>query len=330
MVNTAFVTGATGFVGINLVRQLAMAGWKTTILCRRTSNLQDLGDIEYHICRGDITAIETLRQAMPEGVDAVFHVAASTNIWTPNNREQTRINIDGAANVLQVARECGARRYIHTSTFAVWGFQPRIFDETTPVLHNADWINYVRTKRQAEALVEQAIQEHDLDAVMLHPAHILGPCDRHNWSRMIRMVEHGNLPGIPPGGGVFADVRQVAAAHIQAFHQGGRGEHYLLGGERATYVELIRLIGAALQRTVPGRATPAWLLRVLARMQDYYGRMRGREPDITPEGVAMITHHLHCDSSKAQRELGYSLTPLPQLVNDTCAWMRDNGLLEHS
>ena len=172
------------------------------------------------------------------------------------------------------------------------------------------------------------MERSNLDAVILHPAHILGPFDRHNWSRMIRMVYHKQLPGVPPGGGVFADVREVARAHINAFHKGRRGEHYLLGGTAATYLELVALIGQVLERQVPKRASPAWILRLLAIVYDYLGRWRGREPDLTPEGVAMITHHLHCDSSKAMTELDYKLTPLADLVRDTCEWMRADGLLE--
>lgn len=325
--STAFVTGASGFVGTHLVRQLAAAGWQTHILGRSQSNLQDLAGLDLTRHVGDITDRASLLRAMPEQVDAVFHVAASTNVWTPHNEQQSLINIEGTQNMLDVALERRARRFIHTSTFAVWGFQEQTFTEQTPVRLDADWINYVRTKRAAQARVREAIEQRGLDAVILHPAHILGPNDRHNWSRMIRLVWQGRLPGIPPGGGVFADVRQVAAAHIAAYTQGRRGEHYLLGGEAASYLRLVQLIGATLQRQVPGRTTPAWILRLVARLQDRLGRWRGVEPDLTPEGAAMITHHLHCDSSKAQSELGYQLTPLPELVRDTCDWMRAEGLL---
>lgn len=328
--STAFVTGATGFVGINLVRQLAEAGWDLHILCRPSSQLQDLSDLDLHIHRGDITDIDSLRRAMPQAVDAVFHVAASTNVWAPHNTQQTHINVQGTANVLEVALAHKAQRFIHTSTFAVWGFQHGTFDEQTPMRQDADWMNYVRTKRAAQDLVKQAHAKRGLDAVILHPSHILGPYDRHNWSRMIRMVNEGSLPGVPPGGGVFADVRQVAAAHIQAFHRGRSGQHYLLGGQQASYLELVAEIGRQLGRPVPRRSTPAVVLKLVALVQDYWGRVRQQEPDLTPEGAAMITQHMNCDSRRAIDELNYQQTPLAELVRDTCEWMRSAGLLESS
>ena len=135
--------------------------------------------------------------------------------------------------------------------------------------------------------------------MVTNPAHILGPGDRHNWSRMIRMVHTGKLPGVPPGGGAFADVREVARAHVSAFHEGRTGANYLLGGNDLAYVELVRMIGEILGRPVPRRPSPAWLIRAIARVKVLGAAFTGRAPDITPEGAAMITRHIECDSSRA-------------------------------
>lgn len=327
MAQTAFVTGATGFLGAQLARQLTESGWTVTALVRPTASLRDLEGIPLEVREGDVTDLDSLRRAVPADTDGVFHVAASTSIWSRRNAEQTRINVDGTVNVLRAAVEREAKRLVHTSSFVVWGFHDRPIDEDTPWTPGDEWINYLRSKRLAEREVKRAVAEGALDAVICNPAHILGPGDRHNWSRMIRMVNEGSLPGVPPGGGAFADVREVARAHITAWARGTSGANYLLGGEDVAFLDLIRMMGELLDRPVPRRASPAWQLALAGRLASARAWVTGRAPDLTPEGAAMISRHIHCDSSRAREALGYRFTPARQLLEDTIAWMRGAGLL---
>ena len=323
----AFVTGGSGFVGMNLLKQLCSAGWQVTALVRDTSPMGDIHNLDVTFVRGDVTDADSVRAAMPDEPDAVFHVAASTSIWSGNNAQQRRINVEGTRNVVDGALSHRAKRMIHTSSFVVWGFREDVITEDSPRTDNADWINYVRTKFEAEEIVRDAIRNRGLDAVILNPAHILGPGDRHNWSRVIRMVHQDRLPGVPPGGGAFADVREVARAHITAFHRGRTGENYLLGGPDTMFLEVVQTAGKLLNRKVPRKANPAWLLRLVGSIQALTGKLSGKEPEITPEGAAMITRHIRCDSSKAVAELDYRFTPVDQLLADTCRWMRSKGML---
>lgn len=325
---TAFVTGATGFVGSNLVRELDRQGWKITAIVRPAAALQDIEGIGLETRPGDIVDAASLRDAMPRGVDAVFHVAASTNVWAENNDEQDRVNIDGTRNTVEAAIGAGARRFILTSSFATWGFQEGLITENSPRSRNSDWINYVRTKRIAEDLVKEAVHAGRLDTVILNPAHILGPGDRHNWSRMVCMVANGTLPAVPPGGGPFADVREVAKAHVTAFHQGETGQHYLLGGDHFSFAEVIQLTGEILGKDVSQKPTPAWLLRSLAHLYAAVASITRKRPRITPESAAMICHRSLCDSTRAQTVLGYRHTPLRPLLEDTIRWLRSAGLLK--
>lgn len=328
MTLTAYVTGASGFVGSNLVHELHRQGWKIHVLVRPTSSLDDIADVPMTVHTGDIVNSASVRESMPQGVDAVFHVAASTNVWFGNNDNQDRINIGGTRDVIEAAVEAQAKRLVYTSSFTTWGFQDVVVTEHSPRTADTDWINYVRTKYIAQQLVEDAVRSGRLDAVILNPCHILGPGDRRNWSRMIRLVNEGKLPGVPSGSGPFADVREVARAHIQALHKGEAGEKYLLGGEIVSFLDVIRITGEILGKRVPGKPTPAWVMKSAARVHALLARMSGKEPDLTPESAAMITQNLMCDSSRAQRELGYRFTPIRPLVRDTIEWMRDAGMLE--
>lgn len=324
---TAFVTGATGFVGSNLARELHRQGWVVTALVRPSSSLADIEGLPLDIRSGDIVDAESVRDGMPRAVDAVFHVAASTNVWAGNNDEQDLINIDGTRNVVEAAVEAGAKRFVLTSSFATWGFQDCLITEDTPRSRNSDWINYVRTKRISEDIVKEAIKAGRLDAVILNPAHILGPGDRHNWSRMVKMVAEDTLPAVPPGGGAFADVREVAKAHVTAFHRGKTGEHYILGGFAFSFAEVIGLVAEILGKEFNSNPTPAWLLRTVAHLHAAVASFTRKPPAITPESAAMICHHCLCSSKHAQSVLHYQHTPIRQLVQDTVDWMRQAGLV---
>ena len=163
--------------------------------------------------------------------------------------------------------------------------------------------------------------------IVVNPAHVLGPGDRHNWSRLIVMIDRGRLPGIPPGTGSFADVRQVARAQVQAWQRQRFGQAYVLGGEHASFLDFVLRVGTALGRPTPRRAMPRWALMTYARVLDAWSRLSGKEPQVTTAGAALTSHHLRASSAKAVKELGYAETPLDSLLSDTLGWMRAEGLL---
>jgi dihydroflavonol-4-reductase len=324
---TAFVTGATGFVGSRLASELCSQGWEVHVLARPSSSLKDLGEAPVVVHHGDVADAASIGNALPAGADAVFHVAASTNLWSRKNADQTRVNVAGTRNMLDAAIAAGARRFVQTSSFVTWGFQDTRFTEESPRTGAFDWINYVRTKHESEQLVLDAARSGRVDAVVLNPGNVLGPGDRRNWSRLFRLIRLGKLPGAPPGGGNFCDVGEVARAHIQAWLQGGSAQRYLLGGEFASYLDVIRLAGSILDSRVPSGPTPAWLLTAGARLASGLAVFTGKEPDITPEAAAIVTHTIRCDSSKAERELGYRSVPLEDMVRETIEWMEGEGML---
>jgi len=325
----AVVTGATGFVGLNLLRVLCDRGFDVVALHRPSSDLSWLerigaGDVERRIA--DVTDAAAVLRAMPAAPDVVFHVAASTNMWSRRNAEQTRINVDGTRHVVRAALERGARRLVHTSSIAAFGIHEGTIDETTPSNARTSWVNYLRTKALGEDEVRAGIAD-GLDAVIVNPASILGPYDLGSWSRMFRLVHDERLPGVPPGRGSFCHVRDVVDAHVAAAERGRTGENYLLGGADATYLELVQEIGRAADRRVPQKPTPAWVLRSVARAQDWRARLGGRRPVVTPESVELVCRRMTCRSDKAVRELDYRSRPLAAMVEDCYGWMREAGRL---
>ncbi|MBI3171054.1 MAG: NAD-dependent epimerase/dehydratase family protein [Hydrocarboniphaga effusa] len=240
MAKTAFVTGATGFVGLNLVEALRQQGWDVIALHRATSDLSGL-DRFAGVRRvvGDVTDARSLKNLIPRNIDCVFHVAGNTSLWGKASAEQDAVNIDGTRNVVRVALEKGAARFVHTSSIVAYGLHGGLITEETPTGGASARINYVRSKALAEREVRQGIAK-GLKAVIVNPSNIIGCYDTQNWSRMFLLVAEKRLPGVPPGGGSFCHARAVARAHIVAAEKGRIGANYLLGGAEASYRRLVQ------------------------------------------------------------------------------------------
>lgn len=323
----AFVTGGTGFLGINLIDRLLAQGWRVTALHRPTSDLKQLRRRNVTLAAGDIAVASTLAAAMPAKPDAVFHVAASLNQWSRHNDLQHLVNVQGTANVVEAALQAGAKRFIHTSSISVYGLQPGRITESAEKRGRTSWINYQRTKYLAEAEIGKGLKN-GLDAVILNPCNIIGAHDATGWARIIRLIDEGKLPGAPPGAASFCDVGEVAQAHIVAVDKGRTGENYLLGGIDTSYLEMIGVIGRLLGREVPMRAKPAWQLHLAARIGGLIAGFTGRQPRITREMAGLVTRNLFADCAKAEAELGYASVPLERMLAGSIDWLRGEGLIE--
>lgn len=320
----AFLTGGTGFVGRNLAEVLSDAGWQVTALVRASSKSEPLKALGVKTVVGAIEEEESLRAAMPEGLDAVFHVAADTSTWRGHRARQWRANVVGTRNMLRVAKEKATGRFVHTSTIAVYGHQAGRFDEHAAKHGLGSWIGYVNSKSHAEAAVVEATQG-GLDAVILNPGHILGRYDSHNWASMFAMVRDDTLPGVPPGAGCFANVREVAKAHLKAAEVGAKGENYLLGGPHETFLALVREIARILDMEPPDKTLPSIAIKMAARVKDLVSRITGKPPDLTPEAAHFVCQDENFSSKKARDQLGYQARPITDSLIESYAWLKEAG-----
>jgi len=320
---TVLLTGASGFLGQHLARELLATGAQVRALSRRAESDRALAALGAIPVRGDVTDPGSLQVAM-RGIETVFHSAADTNTWRPNNAAQTRTNVGGAANLLAAAKAEGVSGFVHTSSVSAYSHLVHgTLREDVIERGGESWINYERSK----FLAEQAVRGSGLPFLIFQPSHILGPGDTHNWSRLIRLVDLGKLPGVPPGSGAFADVREIAKAQVRGWQAGKFGETYLLGGEHASFLELVSRIGRELGRKTPKRATPALALKAYAQAIYGLSLLTRKIPEITPEAAVFTCHDLVVDSGKAMADLGYRQTGLGSLLADTIAWMRAEKML---
>ena len=316
----AFVTGATGFLGKHLTQQLISQGWKVTALCRDHSKLQHypVSNIEWK--QGKLQNIESLRQAMPEKVDAVFHLAGDTTTWSLQHRRQYTTNVLGTQNLAKVALEKRAIRFIHTSSIAVYGFHDDIIDEHSEMRGIDSPIAYYRSKYLAEEVIRENLKK-GLDAVILNPAVILGPYDDQNWIQLFEKIKHDQLPGIPPGKKSFCYAEDVAKAHIQAFVHGRCGENYILSGPSADLLQVCQWIARRLGKHVPTHTLPAWIMKLSGLAGTVISHFTRKEPHISFEKAHIVCSSIEASSEKAHRELQYKNSKtIEDMLEATYQW----------
>lgn len=325
----AFVTGGTGFLGYHIIVQLLGLGWEVMAMHRRSSDTRRLNALNVPCVEASLDDPDGLVAAIAPETDAVFHVAGNTNLWSVNDAQQTRDNVDGTQNIVDAVLERRVKRLIHTSSISAYGFHRETITEPSPSNALDSGLNYMRTKYLGESIVKRAVAERALDAVILNPCAVVGSHDPHGWSQFFVMINDGTLPGIPPGANSFCHAGEVAKAHVNAFEKGRCGENYILSGINTSFLELVQAIGRILDKPVPHKTVPAALLMTLGYAEHAISLVTRREPTLTPEKARLVTsHRVLGTSEKAIRELGYNPSvPLEQMLQECCRWMRQEGLL---
>lgn len=326
----ALVTGATGFVGSAVARELQRHGWALRLLVRATADRRNLDGLDAECIDGDLSDADRLA-AVAAGCAAVFHVAADYRLWVPDPAPLYAANVEGTRNVLRAAARAGVRRVVYTSSVATLGI-PRDGspgDEVTPVTL-ADMIgHYKRSKFLAEQVAHEAAVGGQ-DVVIVNPSTPIGPRDRKPTptGRIVLDAAAGRMPAYVDTGLNVVHVEDVAIGHRLAFERGRTGERYVLGGENLTLAQILAEIATLVGRKPPKIRLPHGLVLPIAYLAQGVARVTGGQPIATVEEVRMARKRMFFSSEKAQRELGYTPRPARQALMDAVRWYRDNGYLE--
>lgn len=322
----AFITGATGFLGLNLVQQLQKGDWEIIALHLPNENLNDLSQFDVTAVAGDILDRESLMRVIPDSLDAVFHVAGDISMWKKNDERQHRINVLGTENMCKVALKKNVGRFVYTSSSSAFGAHSHRITELTPSNALECGMSYNRSKFLAEQVVKRAA-DYGLFSVILNPCNIIGPYDPGNWSQIIRRILDHSVPGYPPGIGTFAHARDVADAHIAAVSHGQKGANYLLGGVEASFqevmLEIVRITGVD---TVlkPLSREKLRLVMYLSLGKSFFD---GKEPMLTYPKYQRLVGNLSCDDSSARATLNFSTTSITEMLSDSYQWLRTEGMV---
>jgi len=323
------ITGASGFVGSAVARELCRAGFTLRALVRRGSPRANLDGFDAEIVEGDMRD-ERAVFAAAKGARYVFHVAADYRLWAPDPKEIMQANIEGTRLVMEAAKAVGAERIVYTSSVATLKLHKDGMpaNETTPLSEDEAIGAYKRSKVAAERLVERMIED-GFPAVVVNPSTPVGPRDRRPTptGRMIVEAASGRMPAFVDTGLNIVHVDDVAAGHLAALRHGRVGESYILGGENMTLGELLGQIAQLTGRSSPRLRLPRAPLYPLAYLSELAAQFTKREPLLTLDGLRMSKQRMFFTSAKAKRELGYRARPAEEGIRDAIDWFRQAGLV---
>lgn len=319
------LTGATGKIGNAVARRLAERGDEVVALVRDPARAAALLPDGIELARGDVTDRASVRAAA-EGAEAAINSMGIFEQWTGEPDAFARVNAAGARNVAAAAREAGARRMVHTSTFDVFD-APR--GGTVSEARVADYEKstpYERSKQLAERLV-LAEGEQGIEVVLVNPAAIVGPGPwaGAGWDGFLRDLLRGRLPLAPPGGMTITWVEDAAAAHLAALDRGRPGERYIVADGFATVREVCEIaIEEAGRGRVP-RVMPERMARGLSRAGEGLSRIIRRPPMLPRGQLDFLLWEARADSSKAREELGIEPLDWREAVRRTVRWVIEEG-----
>ena len=313
-----FVTGATGFIGGHVARQLLAAGHEVIALVHTPSKAQALEALGVKVHAGDITDKESLRTPMT-GVDGVFHIAAWYKVGVRDTSQAETINVGGTRNVLEMMKELGIPKGVYTSTLTVFSdTKGQMVDESYRYTGTSFLSEYDRTKWKAHYEVALPMMQAGLPLVIVQPGLVYGPGDtsivHQGWVTYL----HGKLSITPRGTAYcWGHVDDTAHGHLLAMQQGKVGESYIIAGPKYSVVGAFTLAEQISGVRAPRLHPAAWIMKAIAATIGLIDAVFPLPEPYSAEGIRSSAGVSYLGSNeKARRELGY----VPRML--------DQGLLE--
>jgi dihydroflavonol-4-reductase len=323
----ALVTGGTGFVGANLVRELLADGHRVRVLARAGGDRSALEGCDVEIAEGDLLDAGAVRAAVA-GAERVFHVAADYRLWTPDPAVLYRANVDGTRHVLEAASRAGAARIVYTSTVGALGIPKdgTPGDETTPSSLAEMVGSYKASKFLAERVADE-LAARGAPVVIVNPSTPVGPWDVKPTptGQMIVDFLAGKMFGSLDTGLNLVHVRDVARGHILAAERGRPGARYILGHRNMSLLEIFRALSAITGRPAPRFRVPYAVAWLAAAGMEGWARVSGRAPQVPLTAVRMARKRMYFDAGRAVRELGLPQTPVETALRDAVDWFAARG-----
>src|ERR1700694_3577960 len=325
---TTLVTGAAGFLGSHVARQLVARGEDVRVLVRASSSNRAIADLSLEYVTGDLRDQSSLARAM-SGIQRVFHVAADYRLWSKNPQDIYDSNVGGTKNLLAAARLAGVQKLVYTSTVATIAVdRPALPNEFTDGKLDEMIGHYKRSKWMAEQEALQAAKD-GLPVVVAMPTTPVGPWD---WKptptgKIILDFLNGKMPGYVETGLNFVGVEECASGHLLVAEKGKVGERYLLGGENLTLKQMLDTLAKIPGLRAPMLKIPHGLALGVAYANTAFSRLLGREPGIPIEGVKIARHMMFVDCSRAKRELGFQAGPVSAALERAVRWYEANDYI---
>ncbi len=324
------VTGASGHIGNNLIRNLVSEGQSVRALAH--TDQRGLEGLGVEIVQADICDPDSLRRAF-DGADVVYHLAAVVSILKHEWHMVESVNIIGTRNVVEACLRCGVKRLVHFSSIHAMMQEPldMPLDESRSLVESLHNPPYDRSKAATEKEVRRGIEK-GLDAIIINPTAVIGPYDTqpsHLGAALLSMANK-KMVALVDGGFDWVDVRDVADGAIKAAKQAPTGSKYLLSGHWVSLRHMADIIAEITGVPAPGFVCPMWMAQLGAPIVTTYDRMFGRRPLYTSISLNALHSNPYISHEKGTRELGYEPRPFRETIIDTLKWFEQCGKLEHN
>jgi len=327
------VTGAAGFIGSSVARELVGRGAHVVALVEPGGDVANLEGLDVEVVTGDLRDPDAVTKAT-DGCRMVFHIAALYRFWAKHPEDFYDINVNGTRRVLDAARSAGCERLVYTSTVGTLGLHGATtedpVDETSYAHIDHLFGGYKQSKYVAEHEVLRAGAEGQ-PVVLVQPTTPVGPRDRGPTptGRTVLEILNGRFPGYVDTTLNIVDVEDVAHGHVLAAERGTVGRSYILGGENLTLRQVLEALAAATGVAASTREFPGSFALVAAHLSGLIeGRLLRREPTIPLEAAKMSTTHMSFDDRRARTELGYTSRPAVDALTRAAHWFVDAGYVK--
>ena len=313
----ALVTGASGFLGSWLCKELRKEGWEVHALLRPTSDRSALTEQGLCFHTGDVTDLDSFTRSA-RGMDLIFHLAGLVSHSEKQLKAMWEVNVQGTTHAIEVCRVQKAK-LIHISSVVTVGasVRPIVLNEESPYDFSLSQIGYFSSKKEAEIRVQSACKTGKISAVILNPSTVYGAGDMQKISRRVQLkVAQGRFPFYTSGGVSVVDVLSVVKACMQAVEKGKQGERYILSGDNISIKELFSLIAKAAKVKPPFIPLNHFLLRILAELGTGLQNL-GLAFPISQESARLASLYHWFDHSKAERELDFSPKKAEQAIKES-------------
>jgi nucleoside-diphosphate-sugar epimerase len=327
----AFVTGATGHVGANLVRALLAQGDEVRVLLEPGADAAAVAGLDVERVEGDLRDGAALARGLA-GCDRLYHLAALISLRNRDRQKVFDVNVAGTRNVLAAARQAGVRRAVHCSSFGAVGWRPGGASDEECLLDPFSCpLDYELCKMLAEHEALRACVA-GLEVVIVNPSATIGPFDFRpsSFGRTVVQLVRGRMRAYIPGLFDFVPVRDVVQGHLLAMERGRPGERYLLTGRATTLDEIIDWVHELTGARRPPLRLPYGLVRPALAAKDWLEATLAprREPVFTAQTARLLTFGKHGDNAKARRELGLSPTSVKEALREALLWYHERGWLD--
>jgi dihydroflavonol-4-reductase len=324
------VTGATGFLGTHLVRELCARAAAKNIRIFSQSRSEALAALGVEVVTGTVTDPAAAARAV-DGVGQIYHLAGFVSRKPEDAARMYEVHVEGTRLLCTAARAAGVRRIVLASTSGTVAVSEHAHekpDETcpAPLALISRWPYYASKYYQEEAA--RRVCAEGLELVIVNPSLLLGPGDdRLSSTRDVVSFLAREIPVTPAGGLNLVDVRDVAAVLPAAMERGRPGERYLLGGHNWSFADYFGRLARLTKVPAPWLRAPRGPLSYYAtHVQAALYRKIGRTPPVEPSAVQMASYFWYFDSTKAAQELGFSVRDAAETLFDTVGYIRRNVL----